>query len=158
MSRDRNVLLVHLLGALAVIGWAALVRRIAGLGWPASLRRVLRPYPASLATVGAALIVPASMLLLNAPAVSRSRFPERALAPDLGRAVLTGLPPRAVVFLAGDNDSYTVWYSQQVLRSFREMRVPHQVFHLPCGHYTTGQFPFNLMDGVAMCRFAARHL
>lgn len=49
-------------------------------------------------------------------------------------------------------------YSQQVLRSFRELGLPHQVFTLPCGHYTTGQFPFNLMDGLAMCRFAARHL
>ena len=36
--------------------------------------------------------------------------------------------------------------------------LPHQVFTLPCGHYTTGQFPFNLMDGLAMCRFAARNL
>jgi Alpha/beta hydrolase domain containing 18 len=49
-------------------------------------------------------------------------------------------------------------YSQQVLRSFRELELPHQVFTLPCGHYTTGQFPFNLIDGLAMCRFAARHL
>ena len=36
--------------------------------------------------------------------------------------------------------------------------LPHKVFNLPCGHYTTGQFPFNLMDGLAMCRFAARNL
>jgi hypothetical protein len=47
-------------------------------------------------------------------------------------------------------------YSKEVLRYFREMRLPHEVFTLPCGHYTTGQFPFNLMDGLAMCQFAAR--
>ena len=39
-----------------------------------------------------------------------------------------------------------------------ELRLPHRVFTLPCGHYTTGQFPFNWIDGLAMCRFAARHL
>ena len=37
-------------------------------------------------------------------------------------------------------------------------KLPHEIFTLPCGHYTTGQFPFNLMDGLAMCRFAARNL
>ena len=36
------------------------------------------------------------------------------------------------------------------------MELRHEIFELPCGHYTTGQFPFKLMDGLAMCRFAAR--
>jgi len=49
-------------------------------------------------------------------------------------------------------------YSKQVLEAFRRMELRHQVFSLPCGHYTTGRFPFNLMDGLAMCRIAARHL
>jgi len=49
-------------------------------------------------------------------------------------------------------------YSKQVLSSFRELGLPHEVFTLPCGHYTTGQFPFKLMDGLAMCRFAARNM
>lgn len=49
-------------------------------------------------------------------------------------------------------------YSQQVLKYFRESELPHKVFTLPCGHYTTGQFPFNLIDGLAMCRFASKHL
>jgi len=29
---------------------------------------------------------------------------------------------------------------------------------LPCAHYTTGEFPFKWLDGLAMCRFLARHL
>jgi hypothetical protein len=49
-------------------------------------------------------------------------------------------------------------YSRQVLESFRALGLRHRVFTLPCGHYTTGQFPFNLLDGFAMCRFAARYL
>jgi hypothetical protein len=49
-------------------------------------------------------------------------------------------------------------FSQEVLRAFRERGFPHEVFTLPCGHYTTGQTPFKFMDGFAMCRFAAKYL
>jgi pimeloyl-ACP methyl ester carboxylesterase len=49
-------------------------------------------------------------------------------------------------------------FSQEVLRAFRERGFQHQVYTLPCGHYTTGQTPFKFMDGFAMCRFAARNL
>jgi hypothetical protein len=71
-------------------------------------------------------------------------------------------------FQGRDLDSLLVWarhdtsflpvYSQQVLSCFRELELDHEVFRLPCAHYTTGQFPFNLLDAMAMCRFAARHL
>jgi hypothetical protein len=59
---------------------------------------------------------------------------------------------------ARHDTSFLPIYSKQVLESFRQLKLPHQVFTLPCGHYTTGQFPFNWMDGLAMCRFAARRL
>jgi len=49
-------------------------------------------------------------------------------------------------------------YSKQVLASFRERRLNHEVVSLPCGHYTCGRFPFNLWDGLAMCRFLSRRL
>ncbi len=49
-------------------------------------------------------------------------------------------------------------YSLQVLSHFRENNLPHQVFTLPCAHYTTGRFPFNIMDGLAMCRFLRSRL
>jgi hypothetical protein len=74
---------------------------------------------------------------------------------------LNRLPARdlkSLLVWASHDSTFLPVYSQQVLRSFREMRLEHQVFNLPCGHYTTGQFPFNLVDGLAMCRFAARHL
>jgi hypothetical protein len=29
---------------------------------------------------------------------------------------------------------------------------------LPCGHYTTGEFPFNVMDAIHMCRFLRKCL
>jgi len=65
---------------------------------------------------------------------------------------------QSLLVWARHDSSFLPVYSKQVLRSFREMDLPHQVFTLPCGHYTTGQFPFNLIDGLAMCRFAARWL
>ena len=49
-------------------------------------------------------------------------------------------------------------FSLQVLDGFRKRNLRHEVFCLPCGHYTTGQFPFNWMDGLAMCRFLSRRL
>jgi hypothetical protein len=69
-----------------------------------------------------------------------------------GRAI------ESLLIWAGHDTSFLPVYSQQVLENFRELKLAHQVFKLPCGHYTTGRFPFKLMDGLAMCLFAARHL
>jgi hypothetical protein len=71
---------------------------------------------------------------------------------------LAGRDMRSLLIWARHDSTFLPQYSQQVLRQFDEMQLPHEVFTLPCGHYTTGQFPFNLMDGLAMCRFAARNL
>jgi hypothetical protein len=65
---------------------------------------------------------------------------------------------RSLLIWATHDSSFLPVYSKQVLKIFGEMQLPHEVFTLPCGHYTTGQFPFNWMDGLAMCRFAARWL
>jgi len=74
----------------------------------------------------------------------------------LGR--MKGRDMHNLLIWARHDSSFLPVYSQQVLRTFRELDLPHRVFTLPCGHYTTGQFPFNLMDGLAMSRFASRHL
>ena len=71
---------------------------------------------------------------------------------------LPGRDLKSLLVWARHDSTFLPEYSQQVLESFREMKLPHVVFTLPCGHYTTGQFPFNLMDGIAMCRFAKRNL
>ncbi len=31
---------------------------------------------------------------------------------------------------------------------FKQLAIEHEVFELPCGHYTTAKFPFNSMDGL----------
>jgi hypothetical protein len=71
---------------------------------------------------------------------------------------LQGRDLQSLLIWARHDSSFLPVYSKQVLESFRVLKLPHEVFTLPCGHYTTGQFPFNIMDGLAMCRFAARHL
>ena len=71
---------------------------------------------------------------------------------------LRGRDMQSLLVWATHDSSFLPVYSRQVLKAFRDMKLPHRVFTLPCGHYTTGQFPFNLLDGLAMCRFAAGHL
>ena len=71
---------------------------------------------------------------------------------------IQGRDMRNLLIWARHDSTFLPVYSQQVLTSFREMQLPHEVFTLPCGHYTTGRFPFNLMDGLTMCRFAARNM
>jgi hypothetical protein len=65
---------------------------------------------------------------------------------------------RSLLIWASHDTTFLPVYSKQVLENFKALGLDHEVFNLPCGHYTTGQFPFNLMDGLAMCRFAARNL
>jgi hypothetical protein len=71
---------------------------------------------------------------------------------------LRGRDLPALLVWARHDSTFLPEYSQQVLKFFRESGLRHQICELPCGHYTTGQFPFKLLDGLAMCRFAARNL
>jgi hypothetical protein len=71
---------------------------------------------------------------------------------------MKGRDMHSLLIWARHDSSFLPVYSRQVLDTFRELSLPHEVFTLPCGHYTTGRFPFKWMDGLAMCRFAARYL
>jgi len=59
----------------------------------------------------AAVLLP---LVGNWRSVDRSREPDAGAARQFGRALLESAPARAVLFLEGDNDSYPIWYLQQV--------------------------------------------
>ncbi|HLK47593.1 MAG TPA: alpha/beta hydrolase family protein [Bryobacteraceae bacterium] len=65
---------------------------------------------------------------------------------------------RSLLVWAPFDTSFLPVYSKQVLQRFRELKLPHETLKLPCAHYTTGRFPFNWIDGLAMCRFASRYL
>jgi hypothetical protein len=49
-------------------------------------------------------------------------------------------------------------YSRQVLDSFRKLKLGHEIFTLPCGHYTTAKPPYVWLDGFAMARFLHKML
>jgi hypothetical protein len=49
-------------------------------------------------------------------------------------------------------------HSRDAIDAFRALGIPHQVRRLPCGHYTSGKFPFSWMDAWTMCTFLHRHL
>ncbi|HEY0969612.1 MAG TPA: hypothetical protein VGE02_01410, partial [Gemmatimonadales bacterium] len=89
----------------------------AGMGAVAGARRLERwGAPAGLAVA----MLPA---VLNWDAVDRSSGPDAQLARDVARALLLPLPPRAVLLTGGDNDSYPLWYLQQVEGVRRDVTV-----------------------------------
>lgn len=88
-----------------VLGWWAW-GLWAGFGAVRAARRFRVPAFAGLA-------VAALPLLLNWRAVDRTRLPEAALPRATAEGLLEMLPPRAVLFVAGDNDTYPLWYAQQ---------------------------------------------
>jgi hypothetical protein len=54
--------------------------------------------------------------------------------------------------------SFLPHLSQQVLADYRELCLPHSILTLPCGHYTSGQPPFNIYLGYCMCNWLRKNL
>ena len=81
----------------------------AGIGAVSVATRLARP-----AWVGA--LVTCLPIVLNWRAVTRRGEPEAALPRALAEGMLTSTPRNGVLFVMGDNDSYPLWYVQQVLR------------------------------------------
>ncbi len=54
--------------------------------------------------------------------------------------------------------SFLPHLSQQVLDDYRELQIPHSALALYCGHYTSGEFPFNLFLGWRMCGYLRKNL
>jgi hypothetical protein len=81
-------------------------------------RRVRRREVASLGVVVAALPV-----VLNWRAVDRRRQPAASLPNAFARATLESAPPRAVLFVAGDNDTYPLWYAQVAEHVRRDVSI-----------------------------------
>jgi len=48
--------------------------------------------------------------------------------------------------------------SEQVLEDYRKLNLPHESFRLYCGHYTSGEFPFNIILGYRMCGYLRKNL
>lgn len=97
-ARERDYFFVYGFWA-----WGCLV----GCGADALLRA--RGWPAA-----SALVVVLLPLAGNWSASDRSDGPRALAAERVGHSFLDAAPRDAVLFLAGDNDSYPLWYAQQV--------------------------------------------
>ena len=62
-------------------------------------------------------------IALNWSAVNRRSEPEASMPRELASALLEQLPPRTVLFVAGDNDTYPLWYAQAVEGMRRDVTV-----------------------------------
>jgi len=62
-------------------------------------------------------------IVLNWNAVDRRREPAASLPNAFARAMLESAPPRAVLFVAGDNDTYPLWYAQVGGRVRRDVSI-----------------------------------
>jgi dienelactone hydrolase len=54
--------------------------------------------------------------------------------------------------------TFPVDLSEDLVRAFRELGIPHEVAVLRCGHYSTGKAPFKFVDGYILTRFLKRAL
>ena len=67
--------------------------------------------------------VAALPILLNWRATNRRREPGALLPNAFARLTLESAPPNAVLFVAGDNDTYPLWYSQVAERVRRDVTI-----------------------------------
>ena len=106
-ARDRDYFFVlgfWAWGIWAGIGAVRLARRLALPSW-----------------LGVA--VAALPIALNWSAVDRRGEPEAGMAREVARELLEPLPPRSVLFVSGDNDTYPLWYVQAVEGLRRDVTV-----------------------------------
>ena len=71
---------------------------------------------------------------------------------------LVGTGQASLLIHARYDHSFLPHLSEEVLRDYRELSLPHSAFSLYCGHYTSGEFPFNIVLGYAMCDYLRRNL
>ena len=62
-------------------------------------------------------------IVLNWRAVTRRGEPEQSLPRAVAESLLESAPNNAVLFVVGDNDSYPLWFAQQVLHTRRDVTV-----------------------------------
>lgn len=60
------------------------------------------------------------------------------------------------------NCDYDLTFKPEMLKTFvdacERYRVSFDCVRFPCGHYTLGSFPFNILDGLVIARYLGRNL
>jgi hypothetical protein len=87
---------------------------------------------------------------------------------DRLRALWRPISPRSYLERLRDRQTLLVYarydltfpldLSEDLVRAFRDLDVPHDVAILRCGHYSTGKTPFKYVDGWVLIRFLKRAL
>jgi dienelactone hydrolase len=87
---------------------------------------------------------------------------------DLLRALWRPISPRGYLERLRDRKTLLVYarydltfpvdLSEDLVRAFRELDIPHELAVLHCGHYSTGKAPFKFIDGWILTRFLKRSL
>jgi dienelactone hydrolase len=54
--------------------------------------------------------------------------------------------------------TFPVDLSEDLVRAFEELNIPHEVAVLRCGHYSTGKAPFKFADGYILTKFLKKAL
>jgi hypothetical protein len=65
---------------------------------------------------------------------------------------------RTLLVYAKYDLTFPVDLSEFLVNEFRNRQLPHEVFALRCGHYSTGAAPFKYVDGYVLTRFLRRSL
>ena len=96
----------------------------AGMGLAAYVRRLLEPGSAIPRTVAAGLFAVALVpVALNWREASRRHGPDARLAADFAYDLLNTAPPYGILFTFGDNDTFPLWWAQEVEGIRRDVTV-----------------------------------
>ncbi len=85
---------------------------LAGIGLVAIAEQLRRRLPNALAST--VLVVAAVPMLANGSVANRHREPAASLPRTFARLMLDAVPIRGVLIVAGDHDTFPLWYLQQV--------------------------------------------
>ena len=70
-----------------------------------------------------------------------------AVSPMAYMDAFAATPKKALVVYAPYDLTFRVEFSREVLRNFAERGIDFVAKVLPCGHYTTGEWPYKYLDG-----------
>jgi hypothetical protein len=65
---------------------------------------------------------------------------------------------RTLLVYARYDLTFPVDLSELLVREFQARQLPHEVFALRCGHYSTGSAPFKYVDGYVLTKFLRDNL